>query len=54
MAQKDIVYVYTKSFEFYSRGFRKAGQPIVNTEFFRWTPERIKKFIEKGFIRRKR
>ena len=54
VAQKEDVYVYTKAFEAYSRGLRKAGQPIVNTRLFKWTPERIKRFLSKGFIRRKR
>lgn len=53
MAQKEMIYVYTKTFEAYSRGLRKAGQRIVNTLLFKWTPERIKRFMDKGFIRRK-
>ncbi|WP_297967958.1 hypothetical protein [uncultured Anaerovibrio sp.] len=53
MAQKEIIYVYTRAFEQYSRGLRKAGQEIVNTPLFNWTPERIKQFMAKGLIRRK-
>ena len=47
------IYVYTRAFEFYSRGLRKAGQQIVDTPYYKWTPERIKHHLKKGFIRRK-
>ena len=53
MAQKELIYVYTKTFEAYSRGLRKAGQKIVDTPLFKWTPERIEYHLKKGFIRRK-
>ena len=53
MAQKEAYYVYTKTFENYSRGLRKAGQEILDTKVFKWTPERISRFLAKGFIRRK-
>ena len=45
--------MYTKRFETYSRGKRKAGQEIVETSLFKFTPERLKMFLVKGFIRKK-
>ena len=53
MAAGKYVYVYTKRFETYSRGKRKAGQEIVETSLFKFTPERLKMFLIKGFIRKK-
>lgn len=53
MAQKEMIYVYTKKFEAYSRGLRKAGQKIVNTPLFKWTTERIESHLKKGFIRKR-
>lgn len=48
-----VVYVYTKRFEAYSRELRKAGEEIKDTDVFKWTPERIKDFMSRGFIRKK-
>ena len=53
MAQKELIYVYTRAFEAYSRGLRRAGQKIVTTPYFDWTPERIERNLKKGYIRKK-
>lgn len=46
-------YVYTKKYEYYSHGVRKAGEPIAQVPGFEWTPENIKLYLKRGFIQKK-
>ena len=46
-------YVYTKKYEYYSHGVRKAGEPIAQVPGFEWTPENINLYLSRRFIEKK-
>lgn len=52
MAAGKYVYVYTKRFETYSRGKRKAGTEVQSDYVNFKDPDVIRRWLKRGFIRK--